>query len=467
MYHRAPRKPLLAGVVLALAATACTSGSSPAPTAVDSGAPSASSAASASAPASGPEAVQHPEITILQPQAPWLPSFEALVAAYEEETGNQVSLAVTPFDGMVQKSLNAVQADESEFDLLQLNSQWFLQFYSSGYVSALDEIDPDFELDPEIIEYAYQTRWNPETRRADENGDVFGLPINGNLVIFFYRSDLYEAAGLTCPETWDDVLANAAALHDPPEMYGWTVRTNPPILDYLTWLLSSGGDIMTYDEAADEWTVEIGSDLATETLERWLEGGRTYGPPNLAALGQPDLISLMGSGNLAQVTLVAAAAADLSNPDVSAMAGDIGACPAPGGEPGVNGAVAGIWLMGVPSNLSEERKAAAYAFMDYAMSKDAQVAMTRAGGIPTRADVYEELADDPDIGWWVSAVNESLDSILSQPSVIPGAQVAQAVTNRVSQVIAGELGPEEALDLAAEEIQAAMEDADYPMAPLP
>ena len=54
-----------------------------------------------------------------------------------------------------------------------------------------------------------------------------------------------------------------------------------------------------------------------------------------------------------------------------------------------------------------------------------------------------------------------------QAIVIPGAQVAQAVTNRVSQVIAGELGPEEALDLAAEEIQAAMEDADYPMAPLP
>lgn len=415
----------------------------------------------------GGAAGEHPEITILQPQAPWLPSFEAMVAQYEEETGNQIALSITPFNGMVEKSLNAVQADESEFDLLQLNSQWFLQFYSQDWVSPMTDIDPSFELDEEIIEYAYQTRWNPETRRADADGDVYGLPINGNITLFFYRTDLYGENGLSCPETWADMKANASALHDPPSTYGFAIRTNPPILDYLTWLLSSGGEFITYDEQADEWTVSIGSPLAVEVLEDWLATGFEYGPPNTATLGQPDLISLMGSGDLAQVVLVAAAAADFQNEEVSAMAGSIGACPVPGGSPDVNGAVAGIWLLGVPSNLPEDRQQAAYAFLDWAMTKEAQIDMAKAGGIPTRADVYEELADDPDIGWWMSAANESLDSILSQPNVIPGAQLAQALNTRVSQVVAGELEAQEALQLAAEEVHAVLSEAGYPVAPLP
>jgi maltose-binding protein MalE len=57
-----------------------------------------------------------PAITILINESPWLAGFEALVNKYVEETGNQVNLNRTAFIGMLEKSRNAVQASESEFE---------------------------------------------------------------------------------------------------------------------------------------------------------------------------------------------------------------------------------------------------------------------------------------------------------------------------------------------------------------
>jgi multiple sugar transport system substrate-binding protein len=54
-------------------------------------------------------------ITILINDSPWFAGFEVLVNKCVEETGNEVELNVTPFAGMLEKSRNAVQAQESEF----------------------------------------------------------------------------------------------------------------------------------------------------------------------------------------------------------------------------------------------------------------------------------------------------------------------------------------------------------------
>ena len=150
-------------------------------------------------------------ISIQINDSPWYAGFEALVNQYVDTTGNQVNLDVTPFAGMLQKSRNAVQASESEFDLMNLNEQWYSQFYKGGLVVPIKEIDPEFELDPNIIEYDYSTRWDFDIDYSGPNGDIYGLPINGNIQLFFYRKDLLEEKGLDVPQTWDDVGTVAAA----------------------------------------------------------------------------------------------------------------------------------------------------------------------------------------------------------------------------------------------------------------
>lgn len=424
------------------------------------------------APETDAEAVEPEEvaeidsITILINDSPWFAGFEALVNKYIEETGNQVNLNVTPFPGMLEKSRNAVLADESEFDILNLNEQWYMQFYADGLVTPIKEIDPDFELDPNIIEYEWATRWDSEIRYSSESGELYGLPINGNIELFFYRKDLFEEAGLSAPETWEDVAAAAEALHDPPNMYGYIVRSSPPNWEYQAFLEGYGGKIIDLDDETGEWAVTIHEQPAIDALNTWLDLGLTYGPPNYAEIGQPDMAGLMQAGNALQFVLVGAAAPNFDDPEQSLVGGKIGATVIPKPASGEHATMSGIWVMGIPHNLPDNRKQAALTFLTWALTKDAQMFYTQAGAIPVRQDVYEELADDPELGWWMKAMADSTPYIRAQPRLAETPQIIEVINRRVVQALLEELSPEDALWEAAQEIQKILEEGDYNVKPL-
>lgn len=419
--------------------------------------------------AAAPIATEEPQplapITILINESPWLAGFEALVNKYVEETGNQVTLNRTPFNGMLEKSRNAVQASESEFDILTLNEQWYMQFYADGLVTPIQEIDPNFELDPQIIEYEWATRWDPELGYSSEDGELYGLPINGNIMLFFYRKDLFEAQGLAAPQTWADVEAAAQALQS-EDMSGYVVRANPPNWEFQAFLASYGGDVIRLDEQTGEWEVALNSPEGMEALTTWLKLGREYGPANYADNGQAEMIALMASGKVAQMVLVGAAAPDFDNPEKSTVIGNVAAVPVPGATAGANATMSGIWVMGIPHNLPDERKQAALAFLTWALSKDAQLFYAQSGAIPVRQDVYEEMANDPQQGWWMKAMADSTPFIHAQPRLAETPQIIEVLDRRLKQALISEITPEEALLEGAREIHKILTDAGYQVKPL-
>ncbi len=261
-------------LVMALAAAGC---------AAPASAPAASEPAADAGAA--PAAEQVVPITILINESPWFAGFEALVDKYMEDTGNEVVLNVTPFNGMLEKSRNAVQADESEFDILNLNEQWYVQFYEGGLVTPILEIDPDFELDPNVIEYDYATRWDPEIDYSGPNGEIYGLPINGNIQLFFYRTDLFEEAGLEPPQTWAEVEEAAKVFNDPPNMYGFSIRTAPPNWEFQAYLASHGTNLVAFDPETGEWEVGLAKPEAVDGRRDMAESGQDLWPGQLRQHG--------------------------------------------------------------------------------------------------------------------------------------------------------------------------------------
>ena len=405
------------------------------------------------------------KITILINDSPWFPGFEQLVKNYVDATGNDVNLNVTPFPGMLEKSRNAVQGDESEFDLLNLNEQWYMQFYAGGLVTPILDIKPDFELDPNVIEYDSATRWDPDLRYSSENGALYGLPINGNIQLYFYRKDLFEENGLVVPTTWDEVEAAAQALHNPPQMYGYSLRTVGGNWEFQAYLESFGTSAVNLDTSNGEWSVGLAEDAAVEALNTWLRLGKDYGPENINALGQAENLALMASGRLAQVHMVGAAAPNFDDPDTSVVGGKMGASVVPGG-PGGRATLSGIWVMGIPHNLPEERKLAALTFLEWALSMDAQLDYAKAGAIPVRQDVYEELGDDEKLGWWMKAMGESTPFIKAQPRLAETPQIVEVIDRRTTQALIGDLTPEEAMAEGAEEIYRILEEGGYSVKPI-
>ena len=54
------------------------------------------------------------------------------------------------------------------------------------------------------------------------------------------------------------------------------------------------------------------------------------------------------------------------------------------------GVTSGTWAMSIPSGLSDERAKAALSYINWVMSKKAQIKFAEYGGIPTRTDVIAE-----------------------------------------------------------------------------
>ncbi|HEX2137669.1 MAG TPA: extracellular solute-binding protein, partial [Microvirga sp.] len=111
-------------------------------------------------------------ITILINSSPWFGGFEKVVRLYEEQTGNKVNLDVTPFGGMLEKARNAVRGGTSPYDVLNLDTQWTIEFYAGGFLTPLKAIDPGFDLPKEVFRYDDSGYWNAERKwRTSQGGE--------------------------------------------------------------------------------------------------------------------------------------------------------------------------------------------------------------------------------------------------------------------------------------------------------
>ena len=65
-------------------------------------------------------------------------------------------------------------------------------------------------------------------RLATVDGKVAAVPTDGWGQLLIYRKDLFDAAGLEKPDTFDKIEAAAAALNDPGNnFYGITASNDP------------------------------------------------------------------------------------------------------------------------------------------------------------------------------------------------------------------------------------------------
>ena len=404
----------------------------------------------------------HGPVTILINDSPWFPGFAAMAELYSETTGNEVNLDVTPFPGMLDKTRNATQAGESEYDAVAITEQNIPFFYNSGLLMPILDIDPDYALDENIISYGDAARWDSDIGVNGPNGTILGIPINGNIQLYYYRRDLFEGAGIEPPKTFDDMEAIAEQLGNPPRLFGNANRANPIWWEFGAYVDSYGAEYVRLEDDGT-WSVGFERPEGLEAVERWLKLGRTWSPQNFADLGQGDLLALMASGRLAQVHMVGAAAPNYDDPEQSIVGGKMGATVVPGVTAEARSPRSGMWVMSHPRNLPTERAAAGLSFVKWLTTKENQVAYAKAGAIPVRQDTYEELATDEVVGWWTSAFAESTPFLKPETRLPETPLIRNSVTTRMAQAYVDEISAEEAVALMAAEVRTVMEDAGYPV----
>jgi multiple sugar transport system substrate-binding protein len=394
-------------------------------------------------------------ITILINSSPWLGGFQSVVALYEQQTGNKVNLDVTPYPGMLEKARNAVRGTESPDDVLNLDSGWTIEFYEGGFLVPLDQIEAGYALPKEALACGESYFWNAAKRFRTANGGVLmAIPPNCNTHVLVWRKDLFDQAGLAAPKTYADVLTACAKLQSPPKLYGFVTRGergNGINFDWMPFMLGYGAHIVADPENGD-YTVTINSPAAKEALDAFIDIMKHCAPPNVASIGQADVIQLMAVGKVAMAEVVIAAWAGLQDPNKSTVAGKVAAAenPAPVGHP--PGVVVGNWHFVIPKNISEAKQRAAMAFFKWFLTKEAQMAYAEDGGIPVRSDVLTELATQPKFTW-MAAYYDSLKAGQQALGFAEGPAVEQILGLRLNQALIGEMTSAHALNTAASEIK--------------
>jgi multiple sugar transport system permease protein len=154
-----------------------------------------------------------------------------------------------------------------------------------GYLTGLTKEEVDFRIHPKIWPVIW--RRGPEGSQQDSlrladghelrvpgcRGQVWAIPFGGALgKVLLYRKDLFDAKGIPYPTndwTWDDLLAAARKISDPTRgIYGVRIYGGKhESWNWITFLWSAGGEVMTYDANGDQWRCEFDSPEAAVALD--------------------------------------------------------------------------------------------------------------------------------------------------------------------------------------------------------
>ncbi|MBA3516541.1 MAG: extracellular solute-binding protein, partial [Rhizobiales bacterium] len=145
-----------------------------------------------------------------------------LLPQLEEKTGIQLEITSPALGPLIEKTLQNLKAERSSFDLINYLGFLTTQQVGGGYYEKLipyienpEETPPDWDfadfLPPAMKNVAI---YDVENHGLGQGSDVYGIPsFHSGSVIYFYRKDLFDAAGLQPAKTWDEFKAAAAKLH--------------------------------------------------------------------------------------------------------------------------------------------------------------------------------------------------------------------------------------------------------------
>jgi len=397
-------------------------------------------------------------ITMVINQSPWFNGFRQLVAQYETETGNKIELDVNPYAGALDKIRNSLRAGSGSYDLLAIDNNWMVEFFDGGFLMPVAEVDPAFKLDPGVSTYGGTIYWDDKLRTFNpRGGKLMGVPVNGNVDVYYYRKDLYDEKKLKAPETWEEALVNATRLNDGSRVYGFVHRDDrdSALADFANYLFSFGGDIFA-DASAGDFTVVFNSPQARRALEFYLKLGKAGGYPSAGSVSQGQMIQLMATGKAAQTVGIVGAWAQLEDPAKSVVVGKFDTALIPRGEGGKHASRAGHWIGAIARNVPRERQVAALRFLDWFQTLDHQLAYTRYGAVPVRTDLGDTaLARDPKFRF-LKAQSEN-SKVAKMYAVIPeSAQMASMLSLRLNECIIGKSSVVETLNRGAAEVQELM-----------
>jgi ABC-type glycerol-3-phosphate transport system substrate-binding protein len=244
------------------------------------------------------------------------PMMEFWAKKMGEYPGIKLEAELIPFDQALEKMQIHLSQGAPTYDIMA----------PDAFVSTFAERGWLMPLDPLIAKYRQAIDWDdfdPILVRdaCSYKGKVYGIPDLAISMFFFYRKDLFDAAGLRPPSTMDEWIADARSLNKPDKkQYGTTLTLKAGDgfqNDFTYFLRTYGGD--WYDK---DWRVTIDSEAGVKALTTIKELMK-YAPPNVLAFHNDESTVAMQQGLVAIGLLWSSRALAMDDAKVSQVAGKV------------------------------------------------------------------------------------------------------------------------------------------------
>ncbi|MBX2882286.1 MAG: extracellular solute-binding protein [Granulosicoccus sp.] len=142
---------------------------------------------------------------------------QAMAAEFEAATGDKVEVIPVSESDYGTRATAAFAAGDLP-DVIYHPLQYALPWAEAGIL--------DTEAATEVVEELGQDTFKAGAlSMAAYDGGVTSVPVDGWTQMVVYRADLFAEKGLEPPNSYANVEAALAALHNPPEMYGFVAPT--------------------------------------------------------------------------------------------------------------------------------------------------------------------------------------------------------------------------------------------------
>jgi multiple sugar transport system substrate-binding protein len=279
---------------------------------------------------------------------------------------------------------------------------------------------------------------------------MWGLPIDGESTGLFYRTDLFEEAGIDGPpETWEEFEETAAALTDPDaNQYGYEVFASEAAYYWYPWLYQAGGDLLTEDGQDVAFT----SEEAKKAAEFYVNLVN-YSPPDYLNSNSYDGRTAFVEGQVAMYMAGAWLAGTLHS-ESPQIDGKWTSAPLPDGPAGCKTTIAGDSLVMFSQTKNSD---AAWLWLEY-LSRPENIAewtYKSEGGtllppLSSQLNSPDLVKEKPVLEGFAELMKCGVASTVSNPKF---PRVETVLNEELGKAMYGEQTAEQALENAAQEAE--------------
>lgn len=391
---------------------------------------------------------------------PGYEAIEAMLPAFEEETGIDVNIIKHPYENALGEQVRDFVSG-GDLDIALIDLVWIGNFAENEWIVPVEEVQAEF---PEIIDPDLDMDdFFPLVLNAfgGWNGTIYGLPFDNYSGLLFYNRCMLEEAGFDGPpETWSELKDTYGPALTKDGKYAYALqskRNETQSADsFARMLWPFGGSFL------DE---EFRSNLNSEESQAGLKFRQDlmqYMPDGIVAYDHAETVNAFAQGDVAMITEWSAFYSSVVSPETSAVADCVEVAPEPSGPAGRKPALGGFSLA-VASQADEDEKAAAWLFIQWATSKANAAEYLERGGVPARQSAYanpEELAETYK---FVPALVESWQEGVPEfrPRFAEWPEITEIVQEWGTRMMLGEVSTEEGAQEIGTRMEEVLEAAGY------